>query len=211
MTLPPSTTGAPPRLVAADTAEAILPWYRGTPIDLLLGYHNLGVPLPASSGHAQLLISMCMDYRKELVVPAEFAYVLRSAGGSLRDSEFEVSYAIAVGGVQWLAILAHTDCGMADVTAKRNVFVRGLAERGGWSPEAAQAQFDHYATRYQIGDAVAFVAREARRLRSLYPRIQVAPLMYRVEDDRLMQVLEEEAGPTPLTARDARPPSERRS
>jgi carbonic anhydrase len=57
------------------------------------------------------------------VVPAEFAYVLGSAGGSLRDSEFEVSYAIAVGGVQWLAILAHTDCGMAQVTARRDVFV----------------------------------------------------------------------------------------
>jgi hypothetical protein len=25
--------------------------------------------------------------------------------------------------VQWLAILAHTDCGMAQVTARRDVFV----------------------------------------------------------------------------------------
>ena len=182
-----------PSLVAADTQEAILPGYRGSPIELLLRYHNLGAPLPASSGQTQLLISMCMDYRKDLVVPPEFAYVLRSAGGSLRDCEFEVSYAIAVGGVRWLAILAHTDCGMAQVTAKRDAFVRGLAERGGWTPEAAAAQFDHYAARYQIGEAVAFVTGEARRLRSLYPGIKVVPLMYRVEDDRLVQVREDES------------------
>ena len=60
-------------LIAADALEAILPQYRGTPIELLLRYHNLRDPLPASSGHAQLLISMCMDYRKELLVPTEFA------------------------------------------------------------------------------------------------------------------------------------------
>lgn len=181
------TSGA---LVAADSADAILPAYQGTPIALLLGYHNLGAPLPATTGRAQLLISMCMDHRKDLVLPNEFAYVLRSAGGSLLGSEFEVSYAIALGGVRWIALLAHTDCGMARVTDQHEAFVAGLTERGGWSPAEAAAHFEQYAARYQIGDAVDFVSGEARRLRALYPGVRVAPLLYRVEDDRLAQIRE---------------------
>ncbi len=175
-------------LIPVDSVDAILPAYRGTAIDRLLRCHNLGQTLPAAGGQPQLLISMCMDHRKELVLPNEFAYVLRSAGGNLRDSEFEVSYAIAMGGVRTIALLAHTDCGMAHVTANREAFVRGLAERGGWPAEKALAHFDRYAERYQIGEVVEFACDEADRLRRLYPRVQVAPLLYRVEDDRLVQL-----------------------
>jgi carbonic anhydrase len=182
-------------LIPVESADAILPAYRGTAIDLLLRCHNLGQALPPASERAQLLISMCMDHRKDLVLPNEFAYVLRSAGGSLRDSEFEVSYAIAVGGVRTLALLAHTDCGMAHVTAKRGAFVRGLVERGGWPAVEAARHFDRYAERYQIGEALAFVCGEADRLRRLYPRVQVAPLLYRVEDDRLVQICGPDGGP----------------
>ena len=176
------------RLVPVDNPGAILPAYRGTPIEQLLNYHNLGAPLPLTTGHARLLISMCMDHRKDLVLPNEFAYVLRSAGGNLRDSEFEVSYAIAVGGVATIALLAHTDCGMVDVTEQRSVFVRGLTERGGWTVETAAAHFDRYAAHYQIGDALGFVCDEAVRLRRLYPAILIAPLLYDVETDRLAQI-----------------------
>jgi carbonic anhydrase len=183
-------------LIAVDTPDAILPRYRGTPIESLLQYQNLGFPIPASSGHTQLLISMCMDYRKELRVPGEFAYVLRSAGGGLRETAFEVSYAIAVGGVRWLAVVTHTDCGMAQVMDKREAFVGGLAEHAGWSRDAGEALFDRSAPGHYIGEAVAYALSETRRLRVLYPKISVAPLLYRVEDDRLLQILEEEPGPT---------------
>jgi carbonic anhydrase len=185
-----------PNLVAFDTPDAILPPYRGTPIEQLLRYQNLGIPIPRSSGHTQLLISMCMDYRKELRVPGEFAYVLRSAGGGLRDCEFEVSYAIAVGGVRWLAVLTHTDCGMAQLMGKRDAFVQGLVEHGGWSRDAAASLFDGAAGEHYIGDAVAYARNEARRLRALYPKIRVAPLLYRVEDDRLVQIVDEEPAAT---------------
>lgn len=180
----------PPQLVPVDSPEAILPAYRGTAIELLLRYHNLGAPLPPTTGHAQMLIGMCMDHRKDLVLPGEFAYVLRSAGGNLRDSEFEVSYAIAVGGITTVALLAHTDCGMAHVTQKRAAFIRGLTERGGWTAEAAGAHFDLYAERYQIGDPIVFVCREASRIRHLYPKVHVVPMLYDVETDRLIQIEE---------------------
>lgn len=157
---------------------------------MLLRYHNLAEPIPASTGHAELLVGMCMDNRKDLMLPGEFAYVLRAAGGNLRDSEFEISYAVAVGGVSTLVLLAHTDCGMAHVTGKRDAFVRGLVERGGWEPAAAEHQFVEYAARYESGDPVEFVCGEAARLRHIYPALLVAPLLYTVEDDRLVQIVE---------------------
>ena len=169
--------------------EDILPRYRGTPIEMMLRYHNLGELRPPSGGTPVMLVSMCMDHRKELHIPNEFAYVLRSAGGNLRDSEFEVSYAVAVGGVSTIALLAHTDCGMAHVGAKRDRFVEGLVQRAGWDRADAERHFAEAASRYEIGDALHFVAGEAQRLRRRYPKLLVAPFLYSVEDDKLAQVV----------------------
>ncbi|HWN17497.1 MAG TPA: hypothetical protein VNO19_01165 [Gemmatimonadales bacterium] len=178
-------------LVPANSVGDILPRYRGTPVERLLRYHNLGESLPASTGHAELLVGMCMDHRKDLRLPPEFAYVLRAAGGNLRGSEFEISYAVGVGRVSAIALLAHTDCGMAQVTRKRDVFVRGLVEWGGCDEEAASRQFARHAAGYEIGDPFQFVVSEAARIQSYYPRIIVAPLLYTVEDDRLTQIMYE--------------------
>jgi carbonic anhydrase len=184
----PTRPAMPHQLIPVDASTDILPQYRDTPIESLLRYHNLGEPLPPTTGHAHLLIAMCMDHRKELVIPNEFAYVLRSAGGNLRESEFEVAYAIAVGGVDTIALLAHTDCGMSVVLSKREAFINGLVARAGWTADSAAEHFDDYARRHHIGDAVDFVVDEATRMRALFPSIRVAPLLYRVDSDRLVQV-----------------------
>jgi len=177
------------RLVPADSVADILPRYRGTPIEWLLRYHNLGEPLPASSGRAQLLVGMCMDDRKDLVIPNEFAFVLRAAGGNLRDHAFDISYAVAIGGVSAIALLAHTNCGMVGVSRKRAAFVEGLVARGGWDERRAGEHFDESVAVYEIEDALTFVVEETRRLRAVYPAVLVAPLLYRVEDDRLLQIV----------------------
>ena len=41
-----------------------------------------------------------------------------------------------------------------------------------------------------IGNEVDFVLSEAKRIRLRYPKIQVAPLLYRVEDNQLYQLKE---------------------
>jgi carbonic anhydrase len=178
-----------PRIVPADSIADILPLYIGTPIEWLLRYHNLAEPLPPAGGRAQLLVGMCMDDRKDLVMPNEFAFVLRAAGGNLRDHEFDISYAIAMGGVTTIALLAHTDCGMVGVRKKRAAFIRGLIARGGWDEPRAAEHFDRCVPHYEIGDAVEFVVEEADRLKAAYPALLVAPLLYRVEDDRLLQIV----------------------
>ena len=95
------------RLIPVTAEPDILPAYRKTPIETLLAYQNLNRP-HGIHDKAELLIGMCMDNRKHLRVPENFAYIIRAGGGNLRYSEFKVSYAIAIGGISAIALLAHT-------------------------------------------------------------------------------------------------------
>jgi len=176
-------------LLDVSTPDDIPPQYRASPLGLLLEYHNLNRP-PDAYTAAQLLIGMCMDHRKHLRLPDNFAYILRSGGANLRYSEFKVSYVIAVGGVRAIALIGHTQCGMVNLMARRESFVQGLIQHAGWDKEWAEAHFMHFAPMFEIGDEVDFVLSEVKRLRLRYPRVQVAPLLYRVEDNRLYLIQE---------------------
>jgi carbonic anhydrase len=174
-------------IIPVNFQSDILPEYRGTPAGLLLEYHNLGRAM-GSVTVPQLLIGMCMDSRKSLRIPNDFAFVLRTAGANMRDNEFRLSYAIAVGGVRTIVLIAHTDCGMARLAQRRDQFIHGLMEAAGWDESRATKHFEDSAPKFGIRDEVEFVLREAERLRAIYPRITVVPLLYRVEDDLLYQL-----------------------
>ena len=176
------------RLIAVDTPADIPPALRATPAGRLLEYHNLGRELDAYD-RAELLIGMCMDHRKQLRLPDQFAYILRAGGANLRPSEFKVSYAIAVGGVRALALIGHTECGMSRLSSRSEEFVAGLVDAG-WEPAEARRHFERFAPEFEIGDPVDFVTREARRLGDRYPAVTVTPMIYRVEDGRLYLVRE---------------------
>jgi len=177
-------------LIPVRTLEDIFPRYQNTPVGFLLEYHNLQRPLDPYK-QAQLLIGMCMDNRKSLRIPDNFAYVIRTGGGNLRYNEFQVSYAIAIGGVKGIALIAHNHCAMVNLVSKQESFVQGLVKNGGWDPQWAEEHFMHFAPMFEIGNEVDFVLSEAKRLRLRYPRIQVAPLMYRLEDN-LLYLIEED-------------------
>lgn len=166
--------------------------YRGTPIGLLLEYHNLERPYESYS-NAQLLIGMCMDNRKHLHIPDNFAFIIRSGGANLRYSEFKVSYAVAVGGVRSIALIGHNQCGMVNLIDRKEQFIRGLVENAGWQLEAAEDHFNRFAPMFEIGSEIEFVLSEVKRLRLRYPKILVAPLLYRVEDNRLYLIEENTA------------------
>ena len=163
--------------------------WASTPIGSLLRYHNLGRPLPGRAEAPELLIGMCMDSRKHLRIPDNFAFILRTGGANLRLSEFRVSYAIAVGGVRAIALMGHTNCGMSGLVNRRSKFITGLMDVG-WTKEAAEEHFDRHAPEHEIGVESDFVRSEAKRLRSLYPKIEVAPLLYRIEDDSVVLLRE---------------------
>ncbi|MBZ0170505.1 Carbonic anhydrase [Candidatus Methylomirabilis lanthanidiphila] len=172
------------RLVPVTNTEDVFSEYRNSPIGLLLEYHNLG-RAPDVYTAAQLLIGMCMDNRKHLRIPDNFSFIIRTGGANLRYSEFKVSYAIAVGGVKSIALIGHTQCGMVNLVARRNQFIQGLVDSAGWDKEWAEEHFMHFAPMFEIGNETDFVLSEAKRLRLRYPKIQVAPLLYRVEDNLL--------------------------
>lgn len=178
------------RLIPITNREDISPEYRDTPIGLLLEYHNL-ITEYETYAQAQLLIGMCMDNRKHLHIPDNFAFIIRAGGANLRYSEFKVSYAIAVGGVKSIALIGHNQCGMVNLVARKDIFIKGLVENAGWEPELAEQHFMNFAPMFEIGNEVDFVLSEAKRLRSRYPKIRVAPLMYKVEDNLLYQVRED--------------------
>ncbi len=177
--------------LAPVTREAdILPVFAGGPVGDLLRYHNLGAPHRDYS-RADLLVVMCMDSRKKLRIPDNFAFILRAGGANIRRSEFKVSFAVGVGGVRAIAVIGHSDCRMVGLKERRREFVDGLVANGGWNEAEATQEFDRYVDEFHIDDAITFTRSEAQRLRKRYPRLVVAPLFYTVEDNLLHQIRED--------------------
>lgn len=176
-------------LIPINSCEDILPEYRNTPIGLLLEYHNLNRPyVPYEK--AQLLVGMCMDNRKHLHMPDNFAFIIRSGGANLRYSEFKVSYAIAVGEVAHIVLIAHNHCGMVNLVSRKNEFINGLVDTAGWEREKAEEHFMHYAPMFEIGSEIDFILSETVRLRKRYPKVIIVPLYYKVEDNKLYIIAE---------------------
>jgi carbonic anhydrase len=177
------------RLISVESINDVPQQYRNTPIGLLVEYHNLNRSFENFTD-AKLLVGMCMDNRKHLHIPDNFAFIIRAGGANLRYSEFKVSYAISVGGVSAIALIGHTQCGMVNLMARKEKFVQGLVENAGWQREQAEEHFHHFAPMFEIGNEVDFILSEVKRLRLRYPTILVTPMLYRVEDTRLYFIRE---------------------
>ena len=177
------------RLIAVNTAADIPSKYKNTPIGALAEYQNHIRPHDVYSS-AQILVGMCMDNRKALNVPDNFAYILRAGGANMRASGFKISYAIAVGGVRYIAIAGHNHCGMVNLMQRKEAFIKGLVEGAGWEREKAENHFLNLVPMFEIGNEIDFVLSEVRRLRAEYPKITIAPLLYRIEDNHLSFIKE---------------------
>lgn len=172
------------KLIPVNKVDDIDPEYRNSPIGLLLEYHNLNRSYE-NYDKARLLVGMCMDNRKHLHIPENFAFIIRSGGANLRYSEFKVSYAIAVGGVNHIALIGHNNCGMVNLISREPEFINGLVKTAGWDRERAEEHFMHFAPMFEIGNEIDFILSETKRLRLRYPMVKIAPLYYIVEDNRL--------------------------
>lgn len=178
------------RLIPITSINNISPEYKDTPIGLLLEYHNLKRKFENYSD-AQLLVGMCMDNRKHLHMPDNFAFIIRTGGANLRYSEFKVSFAISVGGVKHIVLIAHSNCGMVNLASNKDLFIEKLSENGGWTTEQAEEHFNNYAPMFEINNEIDFILSETNRLRQRYPKIQIAPMYYKVEDNLLYMIKEE--------------------
>ena len=178
------------RLLTIVSKKDIPEIYLNTPIGLLLEYHNLNRSFENYDA-ARLLIGMCMDNRKHLHMPDNFAFIIRSGGANLRYSEFKVSFAIAIGKVQHIALIGHNHCGMVNLISRKKEFISGLVEKAGWQEDHAEDHFMHFAPMYEIGSEIDFIMSETKRLRQRYPKIMIAPMLYLVEDTKLYLLKED--------------------
>jgi len=172
----------------------ILPAYRGTPVADLLRYQNLGpAPVSAPARHARpsLLVATCLEQSAALRIPEGFAISLHTAAASLKRDPFKVSWAIGVAGVSAIAIVGHDDCRLVELRSHREQFVVQMIESAGWERPAAEQHFDHWSDLFEVDNPAEFVAAEAARLRSRYPKILVAPLLYESATGLLQQVIVE--------------------
>lgn len=178
------------RLISISSPSDISQKYLNTPIGLLLEYHNLKREFESYTS-AQLLVAMCMDNRKHLHIPDNFAYIIRSGGANLRYSEFKVSFAISVGEVKHIALIGHSNCSMVNLVSKKDQFVEKLADNGGWTIEQAEEHFNNYAPMFEINNEIDFILSETLRLRQRYPKVQIAPMYYKLEDNLLYLIKED--------------------
>jgi len=172
------------KIIPVNKKSDIPKAFRNNPIGLLLEYHNLNRPFDTHL-QAKLLIGMCMDNRKHLHMPDNFAFIIRSGGANLRCSEFKVSYAIGVGQVSHIVLIAHNHCGMVNLISRKEEFIKGLIKRAGWTKEAAEEHFMNLALMHEIGNEIDFIMSEKHRLSKRYPKIKIAPLYYKVEENKL--------------------------
>ncbi len=178
------------RLKPIQSANDIPKEFQDTPVARLFEYHNFKAPHKVYNG-AELLVGMCMDNRKTLSLPENFAFILRAGGANLRYSEFKVSFAVAVGGVEYIALMGHTQCGMVNLMSKKDQFIDGLCQRAGWDKKDAEEHFSNYAPMFEIVNEVDFILSESKRLSQRYPKVKVAPLMYKVEDNLIYWIEDE--------------------
>ena len=182
----PETLEVPPECRPVQAYDDVLPDYRGTAIEELLAYHNLGAQFQVHS-KAKLLVGMCMDFRLWLRIPPGFAYILRVGGANLRGLEFHISLAVA-NGVNSVCVIGHDQCAMSGMVGRNQAFVGDLVKHGGWTERDARNHFRAHAPHSDIGDVIGFVQWQASRLSQRYPRILVAPLFYSVTERALYQV-----------------------
>ena len=164
--------------------------YHDSPISRLIEYHNFDRPFERYET-AEMLIGMCMDNRKHMHIPDNFAFIIRTGGANLRYSEFKVSYAISVGGARAIALIGHTQCGMVNLVQRRELFVQGMVNFAGWTRDEAEHHFESNAHLFEIVNEAEFVRSEVIRLRKRYPKILIAPMIYKVEDNLLYLIKED--------------------
>ena len=178
------------RLIPIKSVNDIPQEYKDTPIALLLEYHNLDRPFETYQ-NAEMLVGMCMDNRKHLHMPDNFSFIIRTGGANLRYTEFNVSFAIAIGHIGHIALIGHNHCGMVNLASKKKEFINGLVQTGGWNDQLAEDQFMNFAPMFEITNEIDFTLSEVKRLRLRYPKVKIAPMHYLVEYNQLYLIRED--------------------
>lgn len=164
--------------------------YKDSPISRLLEYHNFQSDFHTYNA-AELLIGTCMDFRIMLNIPEKFAYIIRTGGANLNQSEFHIAFALSVAKVKHMAIIGHTDCGMVNLDKSKQNFVHGLVHNAGWDEGNAERFFNHYSRQFEIENENIYTLKQVNHFRKRFPEIVFVPMIYNVDDHKLSLLQEE--------------------
>lgn len=173
------------RLTPLTSRADLPPRWHGTPIEEFIAAHNFDHPIEGST-EPRLLIVSCIEYRFSPLVPHNFAYVMRTAGGRLSHesgSEFALSYILAKG-VRHIAMVGHNDCGMTKVPQFKPNLIKALVEQG-WDEATAQEFIEENADRFTMDDEINSLEREYKGMREQFKNVEIAPLFVSLASSRL--------------------------
>lgn len=169
------------RLSLIKDSDDIPQRWRGTPIEEFIGAHNFDKPIEGG-GNPRLLIVSCIEYRFSPQIPHTFAYVMRTAGGSLRNLDFPLAYILAKG-VRHVALVAHNDCGMTKVPLFKPNLINALVEQG-WDEDRAKNLIESQSDAYFMPDEIDGLKNEYEQLRDKFNSIEIAPLFVSIASTR---------------------------
>jgi carbonic anhydrase len=170
------------QLIEIDSRTNIPEEWKDSAIESFIMSQNFGWPIQAS-GKPELLIATCIEFRYALPIPRMYAYVIRRASGRVIGSEFSVAYTMAKG-VKCLMMIGHNDCGMTKVDESKSLMVQALVDQG-WNPELADQYFEKHAARHRINNELEALKEEYIRVRTLFPKLLVAPMFVCLFDSKL--------------------------
>jgi|CXWL01.1.fsa_nt_gi carbonic anhydrase len=178
-----------PKLISIERKDDIPKKYWDTPIEELLEFHNFRKVFEKQD-EAKLLISMCMDARKKLRIPENFAFIVRTAGANIRNVEFKMSYTISMLGIRYIALIGHNDCRMVNLLSRKEDFIKGIMKNASWSRKKATEHFDQFAPQFHLEDEKSFILSEQKRLQKLFPHTTIVPMMYNIENNNISLIRE---------------------
>ncbi len=170
-----------------DKPEKIPNEFVDTPIQKLIEYHNCGLE-HKNYDKPQLVIGTCMDYRIHLRIPDRFAFIIRNGGASLVHNDFQLAFALTVGGCQAIAVIGHTDCGMVNLASKQDLFIDGMINKLNFSQSDANNLFRTKSPENEIYSEIEFTKKQAQQLKEKYPNIPVIAMIYEVKDNLLYHI-----------------------
>ena len=170
------------QLIEVQSRMDIPEEWRDSAIESFIMSQNFGWPIQ-SSPTPELLIATCIEFRYALPIPRMYAYVIRRASGRVIGSEFSVAYTMAKG-VKCLMMIGHNDCGMTKVDESKPLMVQALVDQG-WKPELAEQYVEKQATRHRIQNELEALKLEYVRVRTLFPKLLVAPMFVCLFDSKL--------------------------
>lgn len=172
------------RLVPVSKESDIPKILHNTPIEVLLKSNNMGKIDITPTDTPELLIGMCIDYRKSLYLPRDWAFVIRREGANMLGAEFALALGMSMG-TKYMALIGHDNCAMSRPQNNRDNFIKCLTDEHGWNTDLATRFFEDHIRSHEIGNEINFILEETNRLKRTFKGLTIVPMLYRLEDNKL--------------------------